>query len=168
MKALILGGQGMQDIEFQYPFYRLQEAGFEVDVAVRGKQPCTGIVGLKIQPTRDIPDRWTEGEYRVLIIPGGVKAMEHMRLDRDLLRYIADFHAAGQMIGCICSGAQLLISAGRVRGRKISAYYAMQVDVENAGAIFVDAPAVVDDGLVTSPHYRHLGPWMAAVLREVA
>ena len=165
MKALIIAGRGQQDVEFVYPFYRLQEAGYEVDVAVRGKQPCAGIIGIKIDPTRDIPDRWTVGEYQILVLPGGVKAMEHMRLDRELVRYIADFHMAEDgIIASICSGAQLLISAGLVRGRKISGYYSMQIDIENAGGTFVDAPAVVDDRIVSSPHYRHLGPWMAAVL----
>lgn len=174
MKALIVAGQGVQDVEFVYPFYRLQEAGFDVDVAVRGKLPCTGIVGVKIQPTRDIPARWTEGEYNLLIVPGGVKAMEHMRLDGDLVRYVADFHQAGDVIGCICSGAQLLISAGIVRGLVISAYYAMRIDVENAGAKFLDFPAVVSEGnasrgaLVTSPHYKYVGQWMKAVLEQVA
>lgn len=169
MRAVIVAGQGVQDIEFQYPFYRLQEARFDVDVAVRGKQPCTGIVGLKVQPTIDVRDLLV-ADYDLLIIPGGVKAMEHMRLDAELVKFVADFHAAGKVIGSICSGAQLLISAGIVRGRVISAYHAMRVDVENAGAHFFDAEAVVSEGnasigaIVTSPHYKYLGPWMRAVL----
>jgi protease I len=67
----------------------------------------------------------------------------------------------------MCSGAQMLISAKIVKGKRISAYYAMQVDVENAGAVFVDEPAVVCDRIVTSPHYKHLGAWMKAVFDEI-
>lgn len=167
MKALIITGQGHQDIEHQYPFYRLQEEGYEVDVAVRGGKPCTGIVGLKVAPNKDIPDLKV-ADYGVLILPGGVKSMEHMRLDTDVVLFVAKFHAAGGLIGSICSGAQLLISARLVRGRKVSAYYAMQVDIENAGGTFVDAPAVVDDRIVSSPHYKYLGPWMRAVLLEAS
>ena len=71
------------------------------------------------------------------------------------------------MIGAICSGAQMLISADLVRGRNISGYYSIKVDIENAGGHFVDVPAVTFDRIVTSPHYKHLGPWMAAVLAAV-
>jgi len=167
MKALIIAGRGQQDVEFVYPFYRLQEAGYEVDVAVRGKQPCTGIIGIKIEQTKDIEGLVVE-EYRLLVLPGGVKAMEHMRLDNGILGFIAAFHASGRIVASICSGAQLLISAKLVKGRRISGYYAMRDDIENAGGTFVDAPAVVDDRIVTSPHYRHLGPWMAVALEATA
>jgi protease I len=173
MRAVIVTGRMVQDHEFLYPFYRLQEAGFEVDVAVRGKQPCAGIIGIKIEPTKDVPELRVE-DYELLIIPGGVKAMEHMRLDAELVKFVADFHAAGKVIGSICSGAQMLISAGVCRGRVISGYPAIADDIRNAGATFIDWPAVTAEGIsskgsiVTSPHYRHLGPWMKAVLEEVA
>lgn len=166
MKALILTGRLVQDHEFVYPFYRLQEAGYEVDVAVRGKVPCTGIIGLRIEPTHCILDVDVH-EYDLLVIPGGVKAMEHMRLDEGAVNLPRVFHAAGRVIACICSGAQLLISAGLVRGRVISAYPAIRVDVENAGGTFHEGPVCDFDRIVTAPHYRDLGPWMAAVLKAV-
>lgn len=167
MKALIVTGRLVQDHEFLYPFYRLQEAGFEVDVAVRGKQPCTGIIGIKIEPTKDIPELVVE-DYEVLVIPGGVKAMEHMRLDAELVRFVAAFHASGRVIGSICSGAQLLISAGLVRGRKISGYPAIRVDIENAGGTFYEGAVVFSERIVSSPHYRYLPAWMHVLLISVA
>ena len=166
MKAVIITGRGAQDVEVIYPLYRLQEASYEVDVAVRGKQPCTGIIGIKIEPTKDIDDL-NIGDYQLLVLPGGVKAMEHMRLDNGILGFIAAFHASGRIVASICSGAQLLISAKLVKGRKISGYYSMRDDIVNAGAEFVDG-VCVDDRIVTAPHYRDLGPWMAAVLEAVA
>lgn len=156
----------VQDQELVYPLYRLQEAGYEVDIAVRGKQAFTGIQGVKFEPTRDIPELRLY-DYEILVLPGGVKAMEHMRLDEQLVCFITAFHEAGGVIASICSGAQLLISAKLVRGRRISGYYSIRDDIENAGGVFVDAPAVVDDRIVTSPHYRHLGSWMAAALKAV-
>lgn len=167
MKALIVTGRMVQDEEYCYPFHRLQEAGYAVDVAVRGKQPCTGITGLKVIPNKDVPELDVQ-DYRVLVIPGGVKAMEHMRLDEELVQFVADFHASGRVVASICSGAQMLISSGLCKGRHISGYPAIKVDIENAGGIFVDMPAVVDDRIVSSPHYRHLGQWMAATLIELA
>lgn len=166
MKALILTGRGVQDVEFVYPFYRLQEAGYRVDVAVRGKLQCSGIIGIKIEPTRDIPDVREATGYDVLVLPGGVKAMEHLRLDEGILAFVHAYYAAGGLIGSICSGAQLLISARICKGNVISAYPAMRVDVENAGAKFHHGPVVVSDRIVSAPHYRDLGPWMKALLEE--
>ncbi len=62
----------------------------------------------------------------------------------------------------------MLISAKIVKGKKISGYYSIKDDIENAGAIYVDAPAVVDGNIVTSPHYKHMGDWMRETLRLCA
>ena len=91
-----------------------------------------------------------------------------MRQDQHVIETVRAFHRAGKVVASICSAAQLLISAEIVRGKNISGYYAMRDDIMNAGATYVDEPAVVDDRIVTSPHYKHLGPWMKAVFEEVA
>lgn len=166
MKALIMTGKFCTDSEFVYAFYRLKEAGFEVDVAVRGNQIVQGIIGEKIVPTQDIPKSVYKG-YKLLILPGGAKAMEYMRQDADVINYIAAFHALGKPIGSICHAAQLLISAGLVKGRRISGYYSIKDDITNAGGTFVDAPCVIDDNIASSPHYRYLAEWMKGVLSLV-
>jgi protease I len=163
VRALIIAASGVQDVEFVYPYYRLQEAGYEVEVAAPSLDKFQGIGGLSFQPTRELAHLGLL-LIDLVVLPGGVKAMEKLRLESGVLDFIRATHAEGKIIASICSGAQLLISAGIVKGRKISAYYAMRVDVENAGAEFVDAPAVVDGRIITSPHYKHLGAWMSAVL----
>ena len=55
-KALIIAGKLIQDHEYVYPYYRLQEEGYEVDVAVRGKETVLGSIGVKVVPTKDIPE----------------------------------------------------------------------------------------------------------------
>lgn len=167
MKALIITGRQANDAEYIYPYYRLQEEGYEVDVAVRGKETVLGEKGWKIVPTHDIPDLFIE-HYRLLILPGGAKAMEYMRQDNDILGFIQHFHQRGGVIGSICHGAQLLISAGLVRGRRISGYYSIKDDINNAGGIYADTPFVIDGRIVTSPHYKHLGVWMRVVLAVAA
>jgi len=164
-KALIIAGRLVQDHEYIYPYYRLQEEGYEVDVAVRGKETVLASIGVKVIPTKDIPELKIE-DYDVLVLPGGAKAMEYMRQDMDILKFIADFHASGRVIGSICHAGQLLISARLVKGRRISGYYSIKDDIINAGGDYVDAPYVIDDRIVSCPHYKHLGPWMKKVIDE--
>jgi protease I len=81
-----------------------------------------------------------------------------------MVRFIAEFHLRGGIIASICHGAQMLISAGLVRGRRIAGYYSIRDDITNAGGIFVDAPAVMADRIVSSPHYRFMGQWFGSAL----
>jgi len=164
-KALIITGRQVQDHEYIYPYYRLQEVGYEVDVAVRGKETVLAIIGVRVEPTKDIPELRVE-DYEVLVLPGGAKAMEYMRQDQEILDFIAKFHASGKVIGSICHAGQLLISAKLVKGRKISGYYSIKDDINNAGGTYVDAPFVTDDRIVSCPHYKHLGPWMKEVIAQ--
>ena len=164
-RALIITGRQVQDHEFIYPFYRLQEDGYEVDVAVRGKETVQAIIGVRVEPNKDIPELKSE-DYDLLVLPGGAKAMEYMRQDQEILDFVAHFHASGKVIGSICHAGQLLISAQLVKGRKISGYYSIKDDITNAGGTYVDAPFVTDDKIVSSPHYKHLGPWMKEVITQ--
>jgi protease I len=167
MKALILTGRLCQPQELMYPYYRMQEAGFEVDVASRGAAEFETYGGLKFAPSRDLPINSEVTDYELLVLPGGVKAMEHMRLDEQVVSFITSYHRAGGVIGSICSGAQLLISAGLVKGRVISAYPAMAIDVENAGGTWHPGPVVNFDRIISSPHYRNLPDFMKELLKAV-
>ena len=60
----------------------------------------------------------------------------------------------------------MLISAKVVSGRRISGYYSIKDDIINAGATYVDEPAVIDKNIITTAHYKHLGPWMKATLQK--
>lgn len=162
-RALIITGKFVQDPEFIYPFYRLEEAGFKVDVAIRNKETVYGVAGTKVVPSRDIAGLETQ-DYDLLILPGGARAIEYIRQDQEVIDFIRGFYQAQKVVAAICHGSQLLISAGVVKAKKISGYYSIKDDIVNAGAIYVDAPAVVDGTIVTSPHYKHLGDWMKATL----
>jgi len=104
-------------------------------------------------------------DYEILVLPGGVKMMEKLRQDEGVLEFIAKFVASGKVVASTCHGAQLLISARSVKGKKISAYYSIKDDVNNAGATYVDAPFVTDGNIVSSPHYKHMAPWMRETIR---
>ena len=167
-KAVIISGNLAQDHEFIYPYYRLLEADFNVDVCLLEGKPVIGILGTTLPPNKDQPvktiDQIKVNDYKILVLPGGVKAMEHMRLDEKVIHSIKEFDKKQKTIGAICSAAMLLISAGIVKNRKVSGYYAWKDDINNAGGIFIDEPCVIDNNLVTSPHYKYNGQWMKGVI----
>lgn len=168
MKAIIISGALAQDHEFIYPYYRVIEAGFDLDVCIIGGKPVLGILGTTLPPNKndkvkDINEIKPE-DYDLLILPGGVKSMEKIRQDKRLIKFITNFHNLDKVIACICSAAQLLISAKIVKGKKISGYYSMEDDINNAGAIYTDKPAVIDSKIVTTAHYKDMPYWMEATL----
>jgi protease I len=165
-KAVIITGKLVQDHEFIYPYYRLKEEGYEVDVAVNDGKEVNGQIGTRIIPTLDF-DSMIKRDFDLILLPGGAKCMEYLRQDKRVIDFIAKSHANGKVISSICHAAQLLISAKIVKGRKISGYYSLKDDIENAGAIYTDEPAVIDSRIITTAHYKDLGPWMRATINAV-
>ena len=166
--SIIISGPLAQDHEFIYPYYRLLEAKSKLEVCIIGGKPVTGILGTTLPPNKDHLvkdiDQVNIKDYDLLVLPGGVKAMEKIRQDERLIKFISNFHKEDKIIACICSGAQLLISAKIVKGKKIAGYYSMKDDILNAGGIYTDEPAVIDGKIITTAHYKDMGPWMAATL----
>ncbi len=171
-KGIIISGNLAQDHEFIYPYYRLLEENIELDVCLLEGKPVKGFLGTTLPPNKDQKvkkiEEVKEEDYDVLVIPGGVKAMEKVRQNQKIINFISNFDKRKKTIACICSGAQLLISAKVVKGRKIAGYYSMKDDLINAGAIYTDLPAVIDNHIVTTAHYKDMGPWMAAVISNLS
>lgn len=171
MRSLILTHSMFQDQEVLYPYYRLREEGKVILLAER-PGPIKGILGTEINAHHVADDaEWTalltanSSTFDLLVLPGGVKAMEKLRQSQTALDIIKSYWNSGGLVASICSGAQMLISARvDLKRRRLAAYPAMAVDVENAGAVFVNEPVVVDENLVSSPHYRHLAEWMRATI----
>ena len=116
--SVIISGALAQDHEFIYPYYRLLEANSKLDVCIIGGKPVNGFLGTTLPPNKDHPvkdiNQINVKDYDLLVLPGGVKAMEKIRQNENLIKFIYDFHKAGKVIACICSGAQLLISSIRL------------------------------------------------------
>jgi len=169
-RALILSGNLVQDHEFIYPYYRLFEEKFIVDVSLLGDEPVSGILGTRIPPNKDHTltklDSVDVEDYNLLIIPGGAKAMEYLRQDYRILKIINEFNEHKKIIGSICHGAQLLISAKIVKGKKISGYYSIKDDIINSGAEYYEGAVIEDSNIISSPHYKYLGDWMKKILNH--
>jgi protease I len=173
-KALMLTFSKYQDHEVIYPYYRATEDGYDVDIMADTTGRIFGILGTYMECARSVDElndvkvfNETLQEYDLLIIPGGVKSLEKLRQEGQVLDFIKQWDAQGKVIACICHGAQLLISAGVTKGRDISGYYSIRDDIANSGANYVDAPVVDAGNIITSPHYKWMGPWMKACLDRV-
>jgi protease I len=162
-KAVIVTAQGFQDEEYVYPYYRLLEAGFAVDVATKGKAAVYGKFGVPARATIDT-EELSADRYDLVLIPGGFEAPDRVRLLPEVLTFIREMDARGKLVAAICHGPWVLISAGITRGRKMTAYWSIEADVRNSGAEYLHKePVVVDGNLITSPHYNNNGDFMRAV-----
>ena len=165
-RAVIITGPRFQDEEFIYPYYRLLEAGFQVDVATKDKATVYGKYGIPVVPTQDVKNLRVE-DYDLVVLPGGQEAPDRVRQIQEVLVFVKGMHDNGKVVAAICHGPWITISAGIMQGKKATCYAGMMDDLKNAGADFVDAPVVVDGNLITSPHYRNNGDFMRAVLETM-
>ena len=155
---MILVADRFEDLELFYPYYRLLEEGFEVDVAAPSKGVVTGKYGYKFEVKMSI-DEVDPDAYDGLVIPGG-RAPERVRLVPKAIEIVKRLNEKGKPIAAICHGPQLLISAGVIKGRRVTCYPGIRDDVKLAGAEYVDEEVVVDGNIVTSRYPKDLPAFM--------
>lgn len=163
-KAVIVVGPAVEDTEFAYPFYRLQEEGFAVDTASNGALDILAKHGLPIKVNVDIK-KLNSIDYDLLIVPGGLESPDRLRQIPEMLKFIRDMHYAGKVISSVCHGPWVLISAGIVKGKKMTCYVGCKDDLINAGAEYKNESVVSDGNLVTAPHFRDNAVWLKETLK---
>lgn len=159
---LILVGPEYEDLELWYPRLRLEEAGFDVKVAGLGEREYRGRHGYPCTPDGAVKDFPAAGLAGV-VVPGGW-APDKLRRDREVLERVREVHQQGKMVAAICHGPWVLISAGIVRGRRLTSTTAIRDDLVNAGAEWIDAPAAVDGNLVSARVPKDLPAFARAML----
>ena len=163
-KALIIAGKDVEDREFFYSLYRLNEENYHIDVATKDGKNAAGKAGIPIKANKSFDDIKVD-DYDLLILPGGTYFTDKMRLEQKLLEFIKEWDDKNKIIGCICHGPQLLISANVLDGRHVTAYWSIKDDIINAGGTYTREPFVIDKNIISAPHYDNLGEWMREVLR---
>lgn len=148
-RVLVLVGDTYEDLELWYPKLRLIEAGAEVVVAgpeagrtYHGKNgyPCVSDASLA-----DV----AAAPYDGLVVPGGFMP-DKLRRDPGVLQLVRDFDAAGKLIAAVCHGGWIPISAGVYSGVRVTGSPGIKDDLVNAGALWEDAPVVIDRHFVSS------------------
>ncbi len=176
MRALIITWENFQDQEVVYPYYRLREDSNEKDVIIMSNVlgRFHGIMGVNMESHSLLSELDDDKKYKyyldsfdLLVLPGGVKSLEKLRQEKTVINFISEWNSKNKIIASTCHGAQLLISAKATQGKKISAYYSIEDDVNNSGATYINAPVVIDQNIVSSPHYNWMGEWMKAAIDKV-
>lgn len=165
MKALIISADNFEDTELLYPFYRLIEEGFEVDIASIYKKPIKGKHGYEISVNLSI-EEVNPDNYVLLILPGG-KAPSVLRSNSKVLEITKAFHQKGKIIGAICHGPQILISAGILKNRKATSYKSVAKELIQSEVNYEDKEVVVDENFITSRHPADLPYFMKEIFKKL-
>ena len=152
-RVLIVATDGFEEWELFGPREILQRRGAEVVLASLNRQPIQATVhddpGKTIRPDLTI-EEVNAGDFDALILPGGVRNPDQLRLHGNVIELIKAFDRQGKPIAAICHGPWLLVEADLLRGRTATSWPSIRTDLRNAGADVVDRPAVTDGNLVTS------------------
>lgn len=163
MKALIISADHFEDTELLVPYYRLKEAGFEVDVASISRGKINGKHGYEVSVDKSLRDANTK-DYDLLVLPGG-KAPAALRKEPAALEIVKDFFRSNKPVAAICHGPQILVSAGVIQGRRATCYHSVAEELKESGALYEDSEVVVDGNLVTSRQPSDLPAFMRETLR---
>ncbi len=169
IKAALITGQGFQDHDVVYSYYRLLEAGIDVDVFTAGGLPATGKYGVSVPLDKRakacVPyEALAVDDYDLVVLTGGHEAPDRVRQVRPVLDFVHGMDAQRKVVAGLCHGPWIMISAKVMRGRRACAYVGMRDDMENAGAIVLDEDLVVDDNMITCSYYGVVGAFMQTVV----
>lgn len=164
-RVLLFLDKGYEDLEFWYPRLRLAEEGAVVDVVAAEKRvypskhdylAAADLTYAEVDPTA----------YDALVIPGGA-APDYIRRHKTALALVRELARAHKTVAAICHGPHVLVSAGVLRGKRATCFPSIADDVANAGATYIDAEVVVDDGVITSRTPADLPAFCRAIINAL-
>ena len=171
LRVAFLATDGVEQVELTGPWKVVQNAGGEPQLISPNKRSVQGFNHLDKADTFDVDrslDSVQASDFDALVLPGGVANPDTLRTDPAAVRFVRDFFESRKPIAAICHAPWLLVEAGVVNGRTLTSFPSLRTDLANAGANWVDAQVVRDDGLVTSRRPDDLPAFCAALLREFA
>jgi protease I len=166
LRVMVFAENDYEDLELWYPKLRLQEAGAHVIVAGPGGSEYRSKHGYPARTDGNVRD-YSAAEFDALVIPGGW-APDRLRRYPEVLRFTRDIAQAGKVIAAICHAGWVLVSADVVRGKRVTSVPAIQDDLRNAGAQWVDEPVVVDGSLITAQVPKDLPAFCREMIHVLA
>lgn len=176
-KVLIVIGDASETLDTLYPYYRLQEDGFEPVVAGPEKRRYQ-MVMHEVKPGWTITKEWegytieaqvafeeVDPEAYLGIFFSGGRAPEYIRDNPHLIRITRHFFEKNKPVASVCHGVEIPARAGCVQGRRMATVPKCRFDLEVCGGIFVDAPCVVDGNLVSGRTFHDNGRYFGEFIK---
>ncbi|KRD10315.1 protease I [Flavobacterium sp. Root901] len=181
-KIAVIVADGFEEIELTGPVWYFKELGAEVEIVAPKFNPAPERYGLAypemsnthvmaiqyLQPVGWIKfdrtaDQIKVSDYDAVFIPGGAWNPDNLRNDKDVIKFIQDFNKSGKLIAAICHAPVVLASADILKGRKLTGYWNIQVDLKNAGGTILEQSVVTDGNIITSRHPIDVADFSRAV-----
>lgn len=182
-RIAIISSDGFEEIELTGPAWYFRELGAQVDIIAPKYKPAPANFGLSMPEEMSkthimaiqylLPVGWIKvdrtvdqinvDDYDAVFIPGGAWNPDNLRHDPEVVQFVKDFNAAGKLVSAICHATVVLINAEIIKGKKLTGYWNIQIDLKNAGGIVSDVPVVVDGNLITSRHPIDIADFSKAV-----
>lgn len=170
-KIAFLATDGFEQIELTKPWDAIGDAGAEVELISIKSGEIQGVHHEK-QGDKFKVDQLVENvsaeSYDGLVLPGGVFNPDALRVNKAAVDFVRDFFKQQKPVAAICHGPWMLVEADVVRDRKVTSWPSVRTDLENAGATWLDAEVVCDQGLVTSRKPDDLPSFCDKAIEEFA
>jgi len=165
-KVAVLVEDNYQVLEVWYPYLRLRGEGIETLLVGTGrkreyksKEGYPAVEQLPIEKAR-------VADFSGVVIPGGY-APDILRRYKEANNFVREMYKKNKLVAAICHGGWVLVSAGIVKGKKVTGFYAIKDDLVNAGGKFIDKEVVVDGNLITSRKPFDLPAFCREILRKI-
>ena len=170
-RVAFLATDGVEQVELTRPWEALKEAGAAVElISIQGNE-IQAVHSMDKGDTFRVDGHTGDvnaNDYDALVLPGGVKNPDLLRMNDDSVKLVRSFLDQGKLVAAICHAPWLLIEAGVVEGRTLTSYPSVQTDIRNAGGTWVDEEVVADGTLVTSRSPDDLDAFIEKTIEGIA
>jgi protease I len=165
-KIALLVENHYEDLELHYPYLRLKEARFQVDLVGTEKGVTyTSKYGYPV--VSDIASKQINAmDYNAVVIPGGYSP-DMMRRSKATIDFVREMDTQGKVIAAICHGPWIMASACNLKGKTVTSFFSIKDDLVNAGAMWMDKEVVVSDNLITSRTPQDLIAFTTAIINAL-
>lgn len=164
-KVAVLIEDLYQVLEVWYPYLRLREEGIQTVLVGTGKKTYKSKDGYPAEEELSIKKAKAD-DFDAVVIPGGY-APDILRRYAEVNNFVIDMYKKKKLVAAICHGGWVLVSAGILRGKKVTGFYAIKDDLINAGAKFIDKEVVVDGNLITSRNPYDLPAFCTQIIKKL-
>jgi len=164
-KVAVLIEDHYQVLEVWYPYLRLRENGIQTVFVGTGKKEYKSKEGYPAEQELSIKDAKV-ADFDAVIVPGGY-APDILRRYVEVNKFVGEMFKQGKPVAAICHAGWVLVSAGILKGKKVTGFYAIKDDLANAGAKFLDQEVVVDGNLITSRNPYDLPAFCREIIKQL-